>query len=300
MDRAQYSRLLNTEYWKGYSYAIIKERNFTCGDCGRQFYNQRQKLQVHHLVYRDKCPWSYNPEELIVLCEDCHKKRHGIFTDNIESEQFEPRYVYRSSGANTAKHALVIFFIFVAIVVFIGGFAFFLENKTKQKIEQRDQLIQQYEQRLKEESSQEKKTRKVKKKDVRRVKIEQTEQTSSSENNLLGTDVTPEVSEEVEFSYVEQMPVFPGGEAALNKFIHDHLKYPAVSREEGVQGVVMLRFVVNENGSVGEVEILKGLDSYCDREAKRIVQSLPRFTPGRKEGKPVKMWFQFPIRFEIQ
>ncbi|MBP5360582.1 MAG: energy transducer TonB [Bacteroidaceae bacterium] len=102
------------------------------------------------------------------------------------------------------------------------------------------------------------------------------------------------------FTYVEQMPVFPGGEAALQKFIHDHLKYPTVSLEEGVQGTVMLRFVVNENGSVGEVQILKSLDTYCDREAKRVVQSLPRFTPGRQQGKPVKVWFQFPIRFEIQ
>ena len=102
------------------------------------------------------------------------------------------------------------------------------------------------------------------------------------------------------FTYVEQMPVFPGGEAALQKFIHDHLKYPQVSLEEGVQVTVMLRFVVNENGSVGDVQILKSLDTYCDREAKRVVQSLPRFTPGRQQGKPVKVWFQFPIRFEIQ
>ena len=102
------------------------------------------------------------------------------------------------------------------------------------------------------------------------------------------------------FTYVEQMPVFPGGEAALHKYIFDHLKYPAVSLEEGVQGTVMLRFVVNENGSVGDVQILKGLDTYCDKEAKRVVQSLPRFTPGRQQGKPVKVWFQFPIRFEIQ
>lgn len=102
------------------------------------------------------------------------------------------------------------------------------------------------------------------------------------------------------FTYVEQMPVFPGGEAALQRYIHDHLKYPQVSLEEGTQGTVMLRFVVNENGSVGDVQILKSLDTYCDREAKRVVQSLPRFTPGRQQGKPVKVWFQFPIRFEIE
>lgn len=101
------------------------------------------------------------------------------------------------------------------------------------------------------------------------------------------------------FTYVEQMPVFPGGEAALNKFIQQHLKYPAVSLEEGTQGRVLLRFVVNENGSVGDVQILKSLDTYCDREAKRVVQMLPRFTPGRQQGKPVKVWFQLPITFAI-
>ena len=98
---------------------------------------------------------------------------------------------------------------------------------------------------------------------------------------------------------VSQMPVFPGGEAALQRFIYDHLKYPRISLEEGVQGTVMLRFVVNENGSVGDVQILQSLDTYCDLEAKRVVQSLPRFAPGRMQGKPVKVSFQFPIRFEI-
>ena len=78
MTKEEYERLLKSDYWKGYSYSIIKERNFTCEDCGRQFLNERNKLQVHHLVYRDVKPWSYKPEELIVLCEDCHRKRHGI------------------------------------------------------------------------------------------------------------------------------------------------------------------------------------------------------------------------------
>ena len=81
MTREEYKRLLNSDYWKGYSYSLIKERNFTCEDCGRRFYNERNKLQVHHLVYRDIYPWSYRPEELIVLCEECHRKRHGILEE---------------------------------------------------------------------------------------------------------------------------------------------------------------------------------------------------------------------------
>ena len=81
MTKEEYEKLLQSDYWKGFSYSLIKERNFTCEDCGRRFYNQRNKLQVHHLVYRDINPWSYKPEEMLVLCEDCHKKRHGIYTE---------------------------------------------------------------------------------------------------------------------------------------------------------------------------------------------------------------------------
>ena len=80
MTKEEYKRLLQSDYWKGYSYSLIKERNFTCEDCGRKFENERNKLQVHHLVYRDVNPWSYNPDEVVVLCEECHKKRHGIAT----------------------------------------------------------------------------------------------------------------------------------------------------------------------------------------------------------------------------
>ncbi len=81
MTKEEYEKLLQSDYWKGFSYSLIKERNFTCEDCGRRFYNQRNKLQVHHLVYRDINPWSYKPEEMVVLCEDCHKKRHGIYSE---------------------------------------------------------------------------------------------------------------------------------------------------------------------------------------------------------------------------
>lgn len=79
MTKEEYQKLLQSDYWKGYSYSLIKERDFTCEDCGRWFYNESDKLHVHHLVHRDVNPWSYNPDEVVVLCEDCHKKRHGLF-----------------------------------------------------------------------------------------------------------------------------------------------------------------------------------------------------------------------------
>lgn len=90
MTKQEYKQLLNTDYWKGYSYAIIKERNFTCQDCNKYFPGQRNKLQIHHLKYKgnDTKPWSYDPDEIIVLCDECHRKRHGITntTTTLEPE----------------------------------------------------------------------------------------------------------------------------------------------------------------------------------------------------------------------
>jgi predicted mannosyl-3-phosphoglycerate phosphatase (HAD superfamily) len=108
MTREEYERLLQSDYWKGYSYSLIKERNFTCEECGRRFENERNKLQVHHLVYRDVNPWSYKPEELIVLCEECHKKRHGIMTnpepvyDSTDTEEnWQQTYHSTRSGSSS-------------------------------------------------------------------------------------------------------------------------------------------------------------------------------------------------------
>lgn len=96
MTREEYHKLLATDYWRGFSYSIIKERNFTCEDCGRTFYNERNKLQVHHLVYRDINPWSYRPDELVVLCRECHAKRHGIILNDETEERQNLHYKIQS------------------------------------------------------------------------------------------------------------------------------------------------------------------------------------------------------------
>jgi len=115
MTRKEYENLLQSDYWKGFSYSLIKERNFTCEDCGRRFYNQRNKLQVHHLVYRDINPWSYKPEEMVVLCEDCHKKRHGIYTEPTSedsnsyshdaSEDYAKTYSFSNESGEEKSHS---------------------------------------------------------------------------------------------------------------------------------------------------------------------------------------------------
>ena len=126
--------------------------------------------------------------------------------------------------------------------------------------------------------------------------------TLSAQNNKSEQERLPvkveERSQEVH-TIVEQMPVFPGGEAALLAYLAQHLKYPAQAIRDRVQGIVLLRFVVLENGRVGQVQTIKSLEPHCDAEAKRVVKSLPRFIPGRQGGKAVRVWYTLPIRFQL-
>ncbi|HRG88708.1 MAG TPA: TonB family protein [Chitinophagales bacterium] len=102
------------------------------------------------------------------------------------------------------------------------------------------------------------------------------------------------------FTFVEQMPVFPGGDAALVKFLQQNLKYPQMERDNDIQGKVLLRFVVLENGSVDDVIVIKGVSPGLDAEAMRVIKLMPKFTPGRQQGKPVKVYYNIPIVFKLQ
>lgn len=101
------------------------------------------------------------------------------------------------------------------------------------------------------------------------------------------------------YAVVDQPPTFPGGESALLAWVGRSIHYPEDALKKGTQGVVLLRFVVLENGSVGDVLITRGLSKSCDAEVVRVVKSLPRFISGKHQGKPVRVWYTLPIRFYI-
>lgn len=116
-----------------------------------------------------------------------------------------------------------------------------------------------------------------------------------------GTTVAPPEEEEAKvYTVVEQPPTFPGGDAALLAYIAKNVKYPAIAAEQDIQGVVNVRFVVLEDGRVGQATIVKSLESHCDAEALRVVKSLPRFIPGKQQGKAVRVWYTLPIRYQLQ
>lgn len=121
-------------------------------------------------------------------------------------------------------------------------------------------------------------------------------------------DVQPlvEAAEEEEeqtneiFLVVEEAPEFPGGARALYAFINNNVHYPVIAQENGIQGTVYVKFVVNEKGEATDAKILRGVDPSLDREALRVISSLPRFKPGKQRGKPVKVYYNSRIKFQLQ
>ena len=102
------------------------------------------------------------------------------------------------------------------------------------------------------------------------------------------------------FDVVEQMPSFPGGNGALLEYLATHVKYPVVAQENGVQGRVIVSFVVERDGSITDVRVVRSVDPSLDREAQRVVSSMPRWTPGKQNGSAVRVKYNVPVSFRLQ
>src|SRR5690606_16461112 len=111
----------------------------------------------------------------------------------------------------------------------------------------------------------------------------------------------PPVEEKADeiFDVVETMPTPPGGMEGCNKYLSSNLKYPTQARRMGIEGTVYVVFVVNTDGSIQDVEILRGIGGGCDEEAKRVVENAPKWEPGKQRGKPVRVKMRLPIRFKL-
>jgi periplasmic protein TonB len=109
-----------------------------------------------------------------------------------------------------------------------------------------------------------------------------------------------EESKKEVFTIVEEMPAFPGGEAERNKFLAENIQYPQQATENGIQGTVYVSFVVDSKGNVTDVKILRGIGGGCDEEALRVVKMMPKWHPGKQNGKNVRVLFNMPIYFKLQ
>ena len=110
-----------------------------------------------------------------------------------------------------------------------------------------------------------------------------------------------DIAEEEEvFLVVEEDPEFPGGLGALSQFIADNIKYPQLAKENNITGRVFVSFVVEKDGSVGQVKVLRDIGGGCGAEAVRVVKSMPKWKPGKQRGKPVRTAFNLPVNFDLQ
>lgn len=102
------------------------------------------------------------------------------------------------------------------------------------------------------------------------------------------------------FTYVEKMPEFPGGQTELVKFLSENLQYPDSARHAGIEGKVIADFIVNEDGSISDETIIRGLGYGCDQEVLRVIALMPKWSPGQQNGTPVKVYFTLPVTFKLE
>lgn len=123
--------------------------------------------------------------------------------------------------------------------------------------------------------------------------------TQRVETEPVKAEPKPEVENKV-FDVVEQMPSFPGGSSALMQYLSSNIKYPVVAQENGVQGRVVVSFVVERDGSITDVQVARSVDPSLDREAQRVVRNMPRWIPGKQNGQAVRVKYNVPVAFRLQ
>ena len=137
---------------------------------------------------------------------------------------------------------------------------------------------------------------------VEETAIQASEETGQAvEVKYVPVEVEEEEPEEQQiFQVVEEMPEFPGGMAECLKFLGKNIKYPTISQENGVQGKVIVQFVVNKDGSIVDPVVVRSVDPYLDKEALRVIKTMPKWKPGKQRGKAVRVKYTVPVTFKLQ
>lgn len=125
----------------------------------------------------------------------------------------------------------------------------------------------------------------------------ETDDDEEIEEQIITDEDEGEAQEEEIFVFVEDQPGYPGGDEARLSYLRDNIKYPEMAKESGIQGTVYVTFVVEKDGSISNVKILRGIGGGCDEEAVRVIKNMPKWKPGKQRGRPVRAQFNMPIRF---
>jgi protein TonB len=118
-------------------------------------------------------------------------------------------------------------------------------------------------------------------------------------NNVIVDNATKEPEKEYDGGTVQKMPSFPGGEKELFNYLAKNIVYPPLAKETNIIGMIVITFVVNKDGSISNIELLKDIGGGCGKEAIRVIRNMPKWTPGENNGQPVKVRFTLPVRFQL-
>ncbi|MBD77878.1 MAG: energy transducer TonB [Crocinitomicaceae bacterium] len=127
-----------------------------------------------------------------------------------------------------------------------------------------------------------------------------TEADEDTEVEIVEVEEEEAIVEDEIFTFVEEQPTFPGGEAKMREYLAKNTKFPPMAKDAGIQGIVYLTFVVNKKGEISDVRILRGIGGGCDEEAIRVVKGMPNWNPGKQRGRPVSVQFNLPMRFILR
>ena len=127
----------------------------------------------------------------------------------------------------------------------------------------------------------------------------ETDDDEEIEEAVIQEDEEEEVKEDEIFVFVEDQPGYPGGDKARIKYLQENIKYPEMAKESGIQGTVYVTFVVEKDGRITSVKVLRGIGGGCDEEAVRVIKNMPNWKPGKQRGRPVRVQFNMPVRFVL-
>ncbi len=127
----------------------------------------------------------------------------------------------------------------------------------------------------------------------------ETDDDEEIEEQVIEEDEAEDEKEDEIFVFVEDQPGYPGGDAARIKYLQDNIKFPVMAIESGIQGTVYVTFVVEKDGRITSVKVLRGIGGGCDEEAVRVIKKMPRWKPGKQRGRPVRVQFNMPVRFVL-
>ncbi len=126
---------------------------------------------------------------------------------------------------------------------------------------------------------------------IAQEKVDKVEQKTIQTNAVMQNDTI--------YPVVDDMPSFPGGDEARIRFITENIKYPELARKKGIQGRVFVTFVIEKDGQISNVKVIRGIGSGCDEEAVRVISMMPKWKPGMQNGKTVRVQFNMPIKFAL-